>query len=409
MSQIFLRIQLPEDWLEEVKDLFQDEDAWAAVEQERQKLLHILENLRQSYVQGFYDHLPNKEEVFQKEYKAYQDRLLALPKIDPEAIQQASSVFIDMKEVWEEATMRERRDLVRDSLRAVFLDVSEPRITSICPHPEFIPLFDQLPFLHRMEGGCFTIRPTSEQEAQDFGMTIWPELTTAAGDWLAFPYLKRWEEWPRPRYRISPQLSFLFRKLRKEGVEAIHVLDVPRPGYPEFRIDERKWPDATLRQLFPGGHLLDAMQELPSDHFHVVHVPFPSLSPDAFRSLTTQVERILAPNGRWLLPVMIPRQMPAHWLHEASPAFWEYQKEQTMDMVDLAQFLEARGWRWKMKKTRRTIFQPVRREAARDILHDLDILDTIDPAIRATWETEASPDPIPSLLVVYEFELTRDL
>ncbi len=407
VSQFFLHVQLPDDWLDEVKELLQDEDAWIEVEQERKKLMHILENLRQSYVQGFYDHLPNKEEVFQQEYKAYQDRLLALPKIDPEAIQQAANVFIDMKEVWEEATPQERRDLIRDSLRAVFLDVSEPRITSICPHPEFIPLFEQLPFLHRTESGCFTIRPTSAQEAQGFGMTIWPELTTAAGDWLAFPYLKQWEERSRTRYRITPELSHILRKLRKAGVEAIHLLDVPRSGYPELLLDRRKWPEATLRQLFPGGTLLDALKELPSGRFHMVHTPFPTFQSDDFRDLTAQIERILAPGGHWLLRLVIPRQMPAHWLHEASPAFWKYQKEQTMDIVELAQFLEARGWRLKMKKSRRTIFQPVRREAARDILQDLDILETIAPAIQTAWETEATPDPIPSLLVTYQIELTR--
>ncbi len=407
VSQLFLHIQLPDDWMAEVKNLFHDEDAWGEVEQERQKLMHILENLRQSYVLGYYDHLPNKKEVFEKEYEAYQDRLLSLPKVDLEAIQQASRIFIDMKEVWEEATPQERRGLVRDSLRSVFLDVSEPHITSVCPHPEFIPLFDQLPFLRRIEGGCFTIRPTSSQEAQAFGITLWPELTTAAGDWLAFPYLKQWEERSRTRYRITPQLSRILRKLRKAGVEDIHVLDVPRPGYPELLLDKRKWPEVTLHQLFPGGILLDALKDLPSGRFHVVHTPFPTFQPDDFQDLITQVERILASDGRWLLRLVIPRQMPVHWLHEVSPAFWAYQKEQTMDIVDLAQFLEARGWRLQMKKSRRTIFQPVRREAARDMLRDFDILVTIDPAIQAAWQAEAPPNPLPSLLVIYQFELTR--
>ena len=326
VSQLFLHVRLPDDWLDEVNKLLQDEDAWVKVEQERQKLMRILENLRQSYIQGFYDH----------------------------------------------------------------------------------PLFERLPFLRRIEGGCFTIRPTSVQEAQAFGITPWPELTTAVGDWLAFPYLKQWEEQSRTRHRITPELSRILRKLRKAGVEDIHVLDVPRPGYPELLLDKRKWPEATLRQLFPGGTLLDAMKELPSGRFHVVHTPFPTFQPDTFRALVVQVERVMAPQGHWLLRLVIPRQMPAHWLHEASPTFWEYQKQQTMDIGDLARYLEARGWRLQMKKSRRTIFQPVRRETARDILRDLDILATIDPAIRTAWKTGASPAPVPSLLVVYQIELVRN-
>ncbi len=408
VSQLFLHVRLSDDWLDEVNKLLQDEDAWVKVEQERQKLMRILENLRQGYIQGFYDHLPDREEVFQREYRTYRDRLLSLPELDPESVLKASRFFAEVEETWEEATPRERRDLIRDSLRAVFLDASEPRITSICPHPEFIPLFEQLPFLRRIEGGCFTIRPTSVQEAQAFGITPWPELTTAVGDWLAFPYLKQWEEQSRTRHRITPELSRILRKLRKAGVEDIHVLDVPRPGYPELLLDKRKWPEATLRQLFPGGTLLDAMKDLPSGRFHVVHTPFPTFQPDAFRALVVQVERVMAPQGHWLLRLVIPRQMPAHWLHEASPTFWEYQKQQTMDIGDLARYLEARGWRLQMKKSRRTIFQPVRRETARDILRDLDILATIDPAIRTAWKTRASPDPVPSLLVVYQIELVRN-
>ncbi len=395
--------QLPPDWQQEMADYLEDEDERILLEQERQKLLKELERLKDLYIKGFYDHLPDKEAIYWAEVRSYQEQLKALPDMDPESIMEAADALINMHEVWEEATMEEKRDMVRFSLRDVFLDVSEPRITSFCPHPEFIPLFQQIPFLQDIGGGCFTIRPISEEEAALFDIRIWPESRIAQGAWLAFPYLQRWEEQPDPRARITPTLSAELKKLRKLKLEEIRVLDLQREGYPPLQLDPRKWGEVRIQRAINHGDPVEALSSLPDGELHLLHTPFPPLEPQAFEAFVQEVSRVLAPYGRWMFPTLAPRQMHAHWAHEAFPLFWERQKRLLLDIPGMAQILKRHGWKMNLKRARRTIFQRFASEAAKETALRLGEIDAIDPASARAFARRLDEEQLQSLPSLFVF------
>jgi site-specific DNA recombinase len=403
VGALFRHAQLPDDWQDEIDAYMADEKTWLTVEQERQKVMKELENLKELYVKGFYDHLQNKEQTYWAEVREYQDRLKALPEMDPEAISEAAEALINMSAVWEEATMEEKREMLRYSLREVFLDVSEPRITSFCPHPEFIPLFQQIPFLQDIGGGCFTIRPTSEEEAALLDIRAWPEIRTVQGAWLAFPYLQHWEERPDVRARITPTLSVELKKLRKLGLDEIRVLDLQREGYPPLQVDPRKWGEVRLRHAPDHGDPLNALSALPDGELHLLHTPFPPLESDAFEALVQEVTRVMAPRGRWLFPTLAPRQMPVHWVHQAFPGFLQMQKSRLPDVMAISVILEKYGWQLNLKRARRTIYQAVTPKAAIDVAMRLGEVDLIDPATARAFRErlrEEKPTTLPSLFVL---------
>jgi site-specific DNA recombinase len=403
VGALFRHAQLPDDWQDEIDAYLGDEEAWLSVEQERQKVMKELENLKELYVKGFYDHLQNKEQIYWAEVRDYQERLKALPEMDPEAISEAADALINMNAVWNEAAMEEKREMLRYSLREVFLDVSEPRITSFCPHPEFIPLFQQIPFLQDIGGGCFTIRPTSKEEAAFLDITAWPEIRTVQGAWLAFPYLQHWEEQPDARTRITPTLSVELKKLRKLGLDEIHVLDLQREDYPPLQVDPRKWGEVLFRHAPDHGAPVDALSSLPDGELHLLHTPFPPLEPNAFEALVQEVTRVTTARGRWIFPTPAPRQMPVHWVHQAFPGLWQRRKNQLLDVMEISALLEKYGWRLNLKRARRTIYQAVTPKVAIDVAMRLGEVDLIDPATAKAFRKrllEEQPTMLPSLFVL---------
>jgi len=409
LGHIFEHISLPADWQEAVDSYLGIEDEWMQIERNRQKLEKELESLRHLYRIGAYDHLENKDELFQTELRALQDRLKSLPIADPEAIYEAANALTLMQEIWEEATLEEKRGLVQDSIRRVDMDVTEPLVTAIYPHPEFLPLFNQIPLLLSLPGGKFALRPTNEEEAAIFDFPIWPIIRPAPNNWLVFPYLPYWREWRARKQRITPALSNELKQLRKLGVETIRILDATRQGYPAFMLDKRKWPEAEMETVAVED-LLDALATMPEHSLHVLHTPFSSIQADHFEALVQAADRAMAAEGRWLLTFLDIHQMPAHWLHEAFPAYWESQKARILSRLDMSRVLENHGLRLIVKRSRQTIYQAVAPETALAVAARLVRDRKIDPANLEIFQKhlEARGEhPLPSLFVSLKTRIVR--
>ena len=399
---IFKHLTLPLDWQEEVKQYLDLEEEWVRIEQERQKLEKELERLRHLYRMGAYDHLEDKDERFQAELRTVQERLKSLPVADPMAIQEAANALILMRDIWDEATLEEKRGLIHDSLRRIDLDVAEPIITAIYPYPEFLPLFNQISFLRPLANGGYAFRFTDETETAQFGIPTWQAENSAPNDWLAFPYLSQWRERRVKNQRITPALSHELRQIRKAGVKPIRILDVTQPGYPPFLLDKRKWPEAEMETISME-EISEALSDLPAHSLHVLHTPFPSLQGDNFETLARTVARALAPQGRWLLTFLDIHQMPSHWVNEAFPDFWEIQKARQLSRLDMSRILDSMDLRMIVKHSRQTIFQSVSREAALAVAQRMAAERTIDPANLTVLQKHLEPEgkrQLPSLFVV---------
>ncbi len=403
------RTNLPPDWQEEISDYLAAEGEWVQVEKERQKLEKELDNLRRLYRLGAYDHLENKDAAFMAELRSLQERLKSLPSADPDAIYEAANALVVMQEIWDEATLEEKRGLVRDSLRRIDLDVAEPLVTAIYPYPEFMPLFAHAPFLQALPGGGFTLHPTSAEEAAIFNLPVWPTISSAPNNWLAFPYLPLWRERRARKQRITPALSAELKQLRKLGVERIRIVEMVQPGYPELMLDRRKWPEASM-QSFTEETFLEALSTMSDQSIHILHTPFPSLQADRIEALVQAASRVLAPEGRWLLTFLDIHQMPAHWLHQAFPAYWESQKARALSRLDLSRFLQTHHLRLIVKRARHTVYQDVAPETALAVVARLVRDRKIDPANLEMFQKhleEQEAQSLPSLLVALKTRVVR--
>ncbi len=406
LGVLFSQIRLPDDWLDEINNLA-NEEAVLEIELEREKLNKKLERLKDLYLHGFYDHLEEGSTIYWNEIQRLQDQLKALPETDPEMVIAASNSFIAMSEIWEEATMTEKRELVRQCLRKVFIDVSEPRIVALCPHSEFIPLFQRLPFLQDTGGGCFSFLPTSEEDARLLDIEVWPPLDTTLGDWLQFPYIKQWEAASDPHARITPALSSELKKLRKKNLHEIRVLDLLRNGYPPLKLDSRKWPEVVLHRLATLGDISENLTTFPEAHFHLLHTPFPPLEVGLFESFVAKVSNIAASNARWLLPILAPVQMTSHWLHNALPNVYQRQKDSAIDIMQLSSVLEKNGWKTNFRRARRTIYQEIATPAALEILSQYAETHYVTPDKIANFTNTLQGEHIPTTIIVIEIKAER--
>ncbi len=362
IGEVYRRLELPEDWKEDLEKMVSSEEEQLRLEQKRERMEAERRRLLMLYRKGYYE---GAEEEFEEEFQAIKEELAALPTISPEVIEEAAEGLSRMREVWDEATMEEKRDMVRMSLERVQVDVSEPRITGFRPYPPFIPLFREMEFLHERSAGFFSVIPTSEEEAEAFLMEVWPALKVAGGEWLWHPYVRRWEVDPAKGKRITPRFSKVLKKIRRNVSASIVVAEVEQEGYPPLKLDRRKWPEVRMERL-AGDGWLEKLSEMGEGSVHVVHAPFVLQGSKDPEALVEAVTKAVKENGVWMVTEPVIARSYFHWIARFFPEVWKEDVIRTLDVSEMAGLLAGHGW--KVRLLRKTVYQEVEMGLVEEVL-----------------------------------------
>ena len=366
MAALFRDLRLPEDWLERLQELLEEEDDTISLDNQRARLDAELRRLRQLYKTGYYE---DDFDAFEREAQAIQRQIDQFPSPqDLATIEEAAATLDTLATVWDKATPEERRDLVRLAVAEVYVDVNQSRVTGLRPHNPFRPLFQQLDCLVETEPGRFY-------------PLFSPEMTEALGVEPMLPALTapnlptEAPLWPMIMTvpdgtggdRISPVLSVALKEQRKAGIVTQNVVDVPHPGYPPLLTDPRKWPDVTVETYAWRGNAPPKLR-FANGSVTFLHTPFAYQMSEHKVAWINEAERLLAVGGQWHLLDVMPEHMPGYWLFRFFRKTGEMIRATAQGLSALYLALQERGWNVTLK--RQTYYQPISVQAALQIAQD---------------------------------------
>jgi hypothetical protein len=350
VGAIFRRLRLPEDWRGQLAKLVEDgEDDQQTLERRRTRLVAERRRLKQMKIQGEFDDDP---ELYAEELSRIQRQLAELPvPADLGAIEQAATMLGELAEVWDEADLVDRRDLLRMALREVKVDMSQGRVATVEPYPIFVPLFRQIPLVREVTFGVFVPIWTPALAEELAVMAILPDLVAAPDphqvpDWPLVPALP--EE--VTGQRITPVLSTWLKKQRREKREIRRIVDLARRGVPHLEVDARRWPEVTVERVKKLGALQDRTVSF-------LWTPFALQAAKDRAALIKQVQRVLAPGSVWAFVDVLPFSMPGHWLYRFFPQAGELEKSRMWNASQVFNTLRETGFEVQLKQ--RSVCQAV--------------------------------------------------
>jgi len=236
-------------------------------------------------------------------------------------------------------------------LQKVQVDVVQGRLLLLHPTAPFIPLFRSISLLQERGLGAFT--PIwSEEIAQlpKSEMLPYPALPSlselpAENQLADLPFLPTWPWPPQPKIRISQPLSVTLKARRQAGYEGGVAVAVPQPGIPSVLLDNRKWPDVSLKTL----SLPQALEQADGS---VVFLGTPLVVQrhSDRDNLAQAVFRILKPEGHWHLIDIVPASMPAHWIFAFFPDAWAYAQGSFWTSYNFYNVLRRAGFQVKQEE-----------------------------------------------------------
>ena len=138
IGRIVGAVVLPEAWLDRVLAQVHLADEVKRISEERKEVQRRLKRLGQVYL----DNLIPVEE-YHRQKRLLEDRMasLLIPAVD--ATEEAGKLLENLPDLWEKATVNERRRILLTMLEAVYVDAIEAKaIVVIRPKPAFMPLFE---------------------------------------------------------------------------------------------------------------------------------------------------------------------------------------------------------------------------------------------------------------------------
>ena len=138
-----------------------DADERKALIERKQYLEGKLHRLGIAFADGVIDH-PD----YIKERDAVQAELTTLVIPEDVAVIDAGLYLETLRDLWDEATLEERKEICQLMLEAVYFDMRTKQITELVPKSEFLPLFREMEILREGEVGRFRVQhqllPTAE-------------------------------------------------------------------------------------------------------------------------------------------------------------------------------------------------------------------------------------------------------
>jgi site-specific DNA recombinase len=218
MEEIFRHLEIPADWQKEVEALLDRESELEVLNSRRSRLKAELRRLREMNLKGQFD---DDLEHFDQLYTRVRAELDALPTSDLGAIEEAASTLSQLAQVWDEADMVTKRDLLRLVLSQTEIDVQQKRVVSLTPYAPFLPLFRRSDNLVEIETSQFIplwLPELAEQVSSDPVLPPLIEPPTSPQSTISWPEVVSLPS-PAPNQRITPTLSKFLKARRKAGVE----------------------------------------------------------------------------------------------------------------------------------------------------------------------------------------------
>ena len=137
VDKLVCAIELGPQWLEEVLSIISLKDEVARVKKERVIVLEKQRRMGKAYVDGLF---PDEEYHRQKKLLEMELESLVVPAAN--AAEEAGKLIMNLKNLWAEANLEERRKLLLTMLDAVYVDARKTKsIIAIRPKPPFKPVF----------------------------------------------------------------------------------------------------------------------------------------------------------------------------------------------------------------------------------------------------------------------------
>ena len=154
------RLRLPEDWRERLDELAEHREDRQNVKGKRRYLENKLRRLRELYLKGDFG-----KAQYDRRKADLQGQSDALQMPETPEVEQAGETLESLGQVWDGASKRIRRDMLRTIFEAVYVDVEARRLVCVKPWPPFAPLF-RMDGLEEREDGCFDYREENEARSQ---------------------------------------------------------------------------------------------------------------------------------------------------------------------------------------------------------------------------------------------------
>jgi site-specific DNA recombinase len=132
MAEIVSSVRLPDSWRERVLDQLQAGDEQCRLEADRKRTEERKRRVTKAYIDGG---LTDAE--YEREKRALQSRLDQLRNPEVDQVLDAAKFLGSLGLVWEKATRKERRELVRILFDAVYVDIEAKRISGLVAKPVF--------------------------------------------------------------------------------------------------------------------------------------------------------------------------------------------------------------------------------------------------------------------------------
>ena len=137
IDKLVCAIELGPEWLEEVLSIISLKDEVARVKKDRLAVIEKQRRLAKTFVDGLF---PDEEYHRQKKLLEMELESLVVPAAN--AAEEAGNLIMNLKKLWAEANLEERRKLLLTMLDAVYVDTKKTKsIIAIRPKPPFKPVF----------------------------------------------------------------------------------------------------------------------------------------------------------------------------------------------------------------------------------------------------------------------------
>ncbi|MFQ6028514.1 MAG: recombinase family protein, partial [Dehalococcoidia bacterium] len=137
LSRVMEAIQLGPRWQEQVLAIISVQDEVELVNQKRKRVQERLRRLGKAFVDGVYD-----DAEYQRSRRQLELELESLVVPEADAAAEAGQLIEQLPDLWQGATLSERRKLLLTMLDGVYVDAKEEkRIVAIKPKPPFRPIF----------------------------------------------------------------------------------------------------------------------------------------------------------------------------------------------------------------------------------------------------------------------------
>lgn len=154
---VLRQLRLPEDWQVQIQKAVLSGDERQKMLQRRAALESKLRRLGLGFVDGA---VPEKQ--YTQERDAIQRELATLVIPEDAAIIDAGLYLETLRDLWDEATLEEQKEICNTMLEAVYYDLRQQRITRLAPKAAYVALFRGIPGLVESEYGQFVVGGAAE-------------------------------------------------------------------------------------------------------------------------------------------------------------------------------------------------------------------------------------------------------